>query len=106
MTVDTDELMLWLEVQIETGLIHISSRKQSAEIWRTATDQHFKELGTKMIKSSERLKLAEVDERIAKKHEHDIDVLNALVALVKLCQGTKGTSPHLENLETVSGYGI
>lgn len=84
-----DELLEWLNGQIKKAEKAIKGRLQSAETWRSGTDEswdaaadiHPSTAGTIMTKS-DRLKVAEREDNIALRYKRDLDMFKAAYEII------------------------
>lgn len=81
------ELMLWLDKELRKAEHALLARQQAQKTWLEGDDQTWKSVsnatGTRYVNKEERTEIAKREERIAVRAAHDIEMLKALIEIVK-----------------------
>lgn len=77
------EMLKWLQRQIEDTNKNILARQQSEDTWRNTSEADWKAVcGRKTPPEAERIRLADIDRRIANRYLEDLRILNRIFILI------------------------
>lgn len=75
------ELLEWLNAQLSKAENALAAREQARETWRGGSSQSWKLAGCRLNKS-QRLRVAEKEDRISIKCRRDVEMFKVVIAIV------------------------
>lgn len=103
-----NEILDWLQGQLEQAEKELRARVESERVWRTGSNAMWNEtakaIGHKPMSKKERLKMAEMESRIVKKCRHSVDMLKRIIAELETLPIRIGQKDNFRNLIPRSEY--
>lgn len=76
-----NQLLTWLDEQLKEAKRALRARQESARTWATGSTADWRKVGCRLTQE-QRFEEAIREKRVAKKYQRDVEILEALIAIV------------------------